>query len=312
MRLLWLPEVLRAAGLTVHLYPGWEGRGAEDWGEDTTNAAYRMPLQGLICHATASSRTSTVAGDTRVLWETGSNTAPVPISQLYLARNGEYTVGASGRCNHALVGTKGPLKGFGNYQLVGIEAANDNLGEPWPAVQLDAYQRGVAAICGRMGWAAGRVAAHWEHQDGKSDPAGIDMNSFRTSVTALLSTVGEDMALIVKDRDTGDYFVLGSDGVARRLALKSQNGINDVGYVASGRFGRDVDRAEHPMPYANRPINRAPWIEIPSIPVGVLALAGEPVTGSVTIDYDRIDADIRDAVADGLEGGADKVRADAR
>ncbi|WP_435585826.1 peptidoglycan recognition protein family protein [Micromonospora aurantiaca (nom. illeg.)] len=178
-RLLWLPQVLRAAGLTVHEVDGWRTRGSSTYDP-----------RGVICHATAGSSTSTDAGEIRVLLE-GSTSAPPPIAQLYLSRSGAFHVVASGRCNHSLQGWGGPLKGYGNTNLIGIEAQNDNRGQPWPDVQLDAYQRGVAAICQHMGWKAGRVAAHREHQPGaKSDPSGIDMDQFRARVTAILA--GED------------------------------------------------------------------------------------------------------------------------
>lgn len=182
MRVLWLPTVLRQAGLTVHTYPGWQTRGSSRWGEEVGFG----PLRGVVCHATAGSRNSSDTGEMRVLWETGSPSAPAPISQLYLSRSGVWTVGASGRCNHVLLGQKGPHRGFGNYQLIGVEAGNDNRGEPWPAAQLDAYRRGVAAICRHMSWPAGVVVAHREHQDGKSDPAGINMSAFRARVAELI------------------------------------------------------------------------------------------------------------------------------
>ena len=183
MRLPWLPDVLQAAGLQVDTYPGWETRGSESWG----------PLRGLICHATASSQNSTDAGDMRVLWVTGSVTAPAPISQLFLSRSGTWTVGATGRCNHVLTGDKGPHRGYGNSYLIGVEAQNDNRGEPWSPHMLDSYIRGVAAICGHMGWPASVVAAHREHQTGKSDPYGVDMDAFRADVQAILSGEDDDM-----------------------------------------------------------------------------------------------------------------------
>jgi hypothetical protein len=189
MRLLWLAEVLRDAGLTVHEYPGWRTRGAAEWGA----------LRGVVCHATAGGRQSTDAGETRTLWVTGSTSAPAPISQCYLSRSGQWTVGASGRCNHVLVGTKGALKGYGNSQCIGVEAQNDNRGEPWSAAMLDSYQRGVAAICRRMGWTADRVVAHAEHQVGKSDPLGINMTSFRAQVARLIKE-GDDMPLSDADK----------------------------------------------------------------------------------------------------------------
>ncbi|ROO51472.1 N-acetylmuramoyl-L-alanine amidase [Micromonospora sp. Llam0] len=183
MRLLWLPEVLRSAGLTVREVDGWRDRGSSSWG----------PIRGVICHATAGGTGARAEDEVRVLLN-GSATAPPPIAQTYLARDGVWWVVASGRCNHALTGWAGPCKGLGNAELFGVEAGNNNRGEPWPQVQLDSYQRGVAAISGRLQVAARMVAAHREHQpwpppkgqtSTKSDPHGIDMTQFRARVDAL-------------------------------------------------------------------------------------------------------------------------------
>ncbi|MFI6762706.1 N-acetylmuramoyl-L-alanine amidase [Micromonospora sp. NPDC050417] len=196
-RLLWLPEVLRAAGLTVYEQAGWRTRGSDS-----------IDPRGLICHATAGSATSTDAGEIRVLLE-GSTTATPPIAQLYLSRSGAWTVIASGRCNHAKIGWAGPLKGLGNPSLIGIEAQNDNKGQAWPVAQLDSYQRGVAAICRHMGWTAARVAGHKEHQpyegrpkgetSSKSDPT-FDMDAFRTAVDALLDQPTESTPALAGGR----------------------------------------------------------------------------------------------------------------
>lgn len=219
MMLTWLADVLRAAGLTVHGVGGWRTRGSSTFDP-----------RGLICHATAGSRTSTDAGEIRVLL-TGSSSAPPPIAQLYLGRNGHWHVIAAGRCNHARVGWAGPLKGLGNTNLIGVEAANDNRGEPWPAVQLDSYQRGVAAICRHMGWTASRVAGHKEHQpwppppgqtSTKSDPHGIDMRAFRSRVTALLEGEDDTMSEKAEEQIAEIHAWMKSTGMAdshRLLAL---------------------------------------------------------------------------------------------
>lgn len=176
-RLLWLPEVLRAAGLTVHEVSGWRERGSSSWSP-----------RGIIVHETRGSRTSTDAGEIRVLLN-GSATAPPPIAQLYLSRSGEWHVIASGRCNHALTGWAGPFKGVGNSGLLGIEAQHA-AGEPWTDRQYDSYVRGVAAIKRRTGWG---MAGHKEHQPGgygkssvKTDPS-FNMNTFRRDVDALIA-----------------------------------------------------------------------------------------------------------------------------
>jgi hypothetical protein len=168
-RALWLPSVLRSAGLTVHEQPDWQSRGSSTFD----------PL-GVIIHATAGRLT--IEQDIRVLL-TGSTSAPPPIAQLFLARTGEWWVIASGRCNHALTGRAGNLAGLGNTNLLGIEAANDNRGEPWPDVQYRSYVKGVRAICNHMRWGTNRISGHKEHQPppDKTDPT-FDMNAFRAAV----------------------------------------------------------------------------------------------------------------------------------
>jgi len=190
MRLLWLPEVLRAAGLTVHEVGGWRTRGRD----------VDFQPRGIMCHETRGSLHSTDAGEIGVLLN-GSQTAPPPIAQLYLSRTGHWHVVASGRCNHVLTGWAGPFKGIGNTGLLGIEAQHA-LGEPWTDRQYDSYVRGVAAIRKRTGWGIG---GHKEHQPGgyghsstKTDPS-FNMDQFRRDVAARLA--GEDEEMALSDRD---------------------------------------------------------------------------------------------------------------
>jgi hypothetical protein len=184
-RLIWLADEIRKAGLRVIEVDGWKTRGSEDFNPE-----------GITWHATAGSRRSTAMAEVGVLLH-GSTTAPPPIAQLMLYRDGTFYVCAAGRCNHNKVGWDGPNKGLGNTRLLGIEMANDNKGEPWPAVQLDAARRGTAAILKRLGVdPMRRLAAHYEHQpyatrppgegSTKSDPHGVRMSDERPRVAALM------------------------------------------------------------------------------------------------------------------------------
>lgn len=181
MRTLWLPTVLRAAGLTVHEVSGWKTRGADSFG----------PVRGVTCHHTAGSRTSSDAGEIGVLVN-GRPGLSGPIAQLYLSRSGDWHVVASGHCNHNLPGWAGPNEGYGNDSLLGIEAQHSGDGEPWTARQYDSYVRGVAALVRHQasGWdvTVGRVAGHKEHQPGaKTDPS-FNMDNFRAKVLAEITT----------------------------------------------------------------------------------------------------------------------------
>jgi hypothetical protein len=277
LRLMWLPEVLRAAGLQVALYDGWSARGNEKWG----------PLRGVVCHATASNIDSTTAGDCRVLWVTGSVTAPAPISQLYLGRDGVWTVGATGRCNHVLTGDKGPHRGYGNTALIGVEAANNNLGEPWSAHMLDSYQRGVAAICRHMGWAAGVVVGHREHQTGKSDPFGIDMNTFRARVSALLTGTEEDGMRYLRQPDGTIYQEPGTIDYA--------TGLPELWRVKDLQAWQQYEAAGARFVQLKAPID---WHAY------TLRTAGDPPPGGGLVLTDEQLADITDAAREGAEAGS--------
>jgi hypothetical protein len=176
--LIWLPDVLRGAGLKVELVNGWENRGRGDVGQ----------ILGILCHHTAGAKAGNMPS--LDLLVKGRQDLPGPLSQLGLARDGTYFVIAAGKCNHA---GKGNWKGItnGNTNLIGIEAENTGLpnDSPWPRVQLDAYQRGAAAILTHIGKPADFCAGHKEYglpAGRKSDPS-FDMVAFRASVAAIMS-----------------------------------------------------------------------------------------------------------------------------
>lgn len=193
---VWLPDVLRAAGLVCHIYPGAYERGHGDMGQ----------IWGVMCHHTGS------------FGETPKGIAEHPslglASQLYLGRNGEYTLCGVGEAWHGGAGSWPGISDVNNT-LIGIEAANDGGGTPgkphrssWSDVQYDAYVRGVAAILNKLGYGADRCIAHKEwagKSQGKWDPGAIDMNIFRADVKARLQnstppTSGDDMAQVPQDQ----------------------------------------------------------------------------------------------------------------
>lgn len=169
MRATWLADVLRDAGCDVWEQPGWRGRGKE-----------LSRIAGVVWHHTASSPKTSDTAMAAILRE-GRPDLPGPLAQLGLERDGTFIVVADGRANHNGYGT------WGN-ESIGIEAYNDGVGEPWPRVQIDAFQLGTAAILRHLGLDANAVKGHKEtdpHR--KIDPAGLDMFVQRTAITALLS-----------------------------------------------------------------------------------------------------------------------------
>ncbi len=181
MRVTWLASALRDAGLTVVEHDGWQARGWDDW----------TPQCGIV-HATAAARTSSDETQVRIVRD-GREDLQGPIANACVDRSGRWHVLASGRCNTTLAGTSGPFEGFGNSRVLGVEACNDNLSEPWHPEQYEAYARGWAAICRRMGWAANRLVGHKEHTPGRKTDPTFDMATFRGRVAAYLAGEDEDM-----------------------------------------------------------------------------------------------------------------------
>ncbi len=176
--LVWLPHVLKSAGLKVALVPGWETRGRAEMGE----------VLGVICHHTGGERHGNMP--TLQLLIDGRSDLSGPLSQLGLGRDGTFYVIAAGRCNHAGAGIWNDVTN-GNSNFIGIEAENTGGANdfPWPAVQVDAYQRGVAAILKFIGKPAMACAAHKEYAlpaGRKQDPV-FNMIEFRGAIAAILA-----------------------------------------------------------------------------------------------------------------------------
>jgi hypothetical protein len=195
--LTWLPDVLLEAGLKISRVPGWETRGRGDL--PTKN------VKGVICHHTAGPRAHNMPclGIVR----DGRPDLPGPLSQLGLGRDGTFYIIAAGKCNHAGPGKWQDVT-TGNSSFIGIEAENTGLPNdfPWPAAQIDAYQRGVAAILKHIGKSADSCCGHREYAQPagrKSDPT-FDMDGFREAVAAIMKGNAPPPALIPSVEPAGE------------------------------------------------------------------------------------------------------------
>lgn len=187
--LTWLPHVLMDAGLKVAEVDGWASRGRAEMGT----------VAGVICHHTAGPLTGNMPS-LRTLID-GRADLPGPLSQLGLGRDGAFYVIAAGRCNHAGAGRWQGITS-GNSSFIGIEAENAGTeNDPWPEIQLMAYQQGVAAILRYLGKTADACAGHREYAtpSGRKTDPNFDMMTFRAKVAALLGQNLPPLALIPKD-----------------------------------------------------------------------------------------------------------------
>jgi len=176
--LTWLQDVLINAGLKVAPVDGWQFRGVSEIGD----------IFGVICHHTAGPRQQNMPSLHTVI--NGRPDLSGPLAQLGLGRDGTFYLIAAGKCNHAGPGIWNGVTA-GNSHFIGIEAENTGLSDdqPWPDVQLDAYQRGVAAILGHVGRGPEWCAGHKEFalpQGRKQDPT-LDMAQFRLAISGILA-----------------------------------------------------------------------------------------------------------------------------
>jgi peptidoglycan hydrolase-like protein with peptidoglycan-binding domain len=190
--LTWLAQVLQDAGLKVSAVNGWETRGFGDVGE----------IFGVICHHTGTLNPKRLNMPTLNSLRDGRKASakleglPGPLAQLGLARDGTFFVIAAGKAIHA---GKGSFMGIsGNARFIGIEAENEgSMGDfPWPAVQLDAYQRGVAAILKHLGKDSSFCCGHKEYAPKRKPDPSLNMKEFRVAVQAIIDGTAPPPVLI--------------------------------------------------------------------------------------------------------------------
>jgi hypothetical protein len=226
--LTWLAQVLKDAGLKVAEQPGWQDRGRGPMGI----------VRGVICHHTAGPKTG-IMPSLKVITD-GRPDLPGPLAQLGLGRDGTWFIVAAGRANHAGAGSwKGVTAG--NSSFIGIEAENmGTAADPWPAVQMDAYKRGVAAILKKLGSDASMCAGHKEYalpKGRKTDPD-FDMVAFRADVDAIMKGDGTVLPPIpAADAQARPTLRRGAKGdLVKTIQTK-------LGVASDGNFGPGTEAA---------------------------------------------------------------------
>lgn len=165
--LVELADWLRSAGVAVVEMPGWQRASRSSGG-----FAPERPWC-VMWHHTASR--ATPANDSYFICH-GSSVAP--IANILLTRDGTAYVCAAGATNtngrgKALSFSRGtvPTDAMNTY-AVGIEMANDGLGETWPQAQIDSAFKISNTICQHLGLLVTDIATHTEYAyPRKIDPA---------------------------------------------------------------------------------------------------------------------------------------------
>jgi hypothetical protein len=162
-----LADVLRAAGVSVVEYAGWQTRARSSGGY-----AQGRPW-GVMWHHTASQ--TSPANDASYMCNGSSDR---PIANLLVARDGTVWVLAAGATNTNGKGgpctwSRGtvPADSMNTY-AVGMEIANNGIGEAYPQAQIDAAFAASIAIGQAFGLADSDICTHYGYAPSrKTDPA---------------------------------------------------------------------------------------------------------------------------------------------
>ncbi|MEG3166519.1 glycoside hydrolase family protein [Sphingomonas sp. PB2P19] len=222
-----MPDVLLDAGLKVAECEGWRERGR----------GVMKTVRGVMCHHTGNPNPGNMP--TLEILKRGRRDLRGPLGNLGVGRDGTFYVIAAGRANHAGQGRAAGLT-TGNSSFIGIEAEHSGKpADPWPAAQIEAYQRGCAALLKHIGAEADMCIAHKEFAlpvGRKIDPC-FDMLAFRIAVSDYL--VGKSVPLPIKPTDERGNPTLrrGSKGDAVEALQEA------LGLRADGDFGPKTEAA---------------------------------------------------------------------
>lgn len=175
--LVWMADVLRAAGCTVIEEPGWKTRG-----RDRPFA----PI-GIMFHHDASPAGETSNGADVIV--NGRDDLAGPLGNLWLSYDGAWHCCAAGSANHAGTGdgSWGDIDD-GNHDTIGVET-DHTTNEQWTTGQRSEGLRGTDALRRHMGMSDAqvgrRILAHKEWAPSrKVDPDPMDMDAARANLLA--------------------------------------------------------------------------------------------------------------------------------
>jgi hypothetical protein len=161
---------LRARGFVVHEVPHWETRGAGT-----------LRPGGKVNHHTAGSRSGGNTASLRLV-TFGREGLRNALCNWYEARNGDLYIVAALTAWHAGSGDWQGLSG--NSRVIGLEAENDGVGEPWSSRMLDAAVALDVECMREFGYPVLMIPEHKEWTRRKIDRTGIDGPAWRRRVAA--------------------------------------------------------------------------------------------------------------------------------
>ncbi|MGP4016482.1 peptidoglycan recognition protein family protein [Saccharopolyspora sp. 5N708] len=175
--LVWLADVLRAAGLTVVETDGWRDRTA-------TSGPQPAPV-GVLEHHTATPASYENPAPSVQLCINGRPDLAGPLCHAVIGFDGVVHLIAAGRANHAgKAKASGPNPaGDGNTLYVGFEWDYQGVDQGPSPEQYSAALRATTAVLNHLGRQMDAARGHKETSvTGKIDPGHVDMNQFRAEL----------------------------------------------------------------------------------------------------------------------------------
>ncbi|GAA0532934.1 N-acetylmuramoyl-L-alanine amidase [Saccharopolyspora thermophila] len=175
--LVWLADVLRAAGLTVVETDGWRERTA-------TSGPQPAPV-GVLEHHTATTASYDNPAPSVQLCIDGRPDLAGPLCHALIGFDGVVHTIAAGRANHAgRAKASGPNPGGdGNALYVGFEWDYQGVHQGPSPAQYAAALKATAAVLNHLGRPMDAARGHKETSvTGKIDPGHVDMDRFRAEL----------------------------------------------------------------------------------------------------------------------------------
>jgi N-acetylmuramoyl-L-alanine amidase-like protein len=176
--LVWLADVLRAAGLTVVETDGWKTR--------TAPGTQPQPV-GVLEHHTATPTSYARSSPTVQMCIDGRPDLEGPLCHGVIGFDGTVHLIAAGRANHAgKAKASGPNPaGDGNTLYIGFEWDYQGVNQGPSPEQYAAAVRATRAVLAKLGRPADAARGHRETSvTGKIDPGHVDLDQFRRDVAA--------------------------------------------------------------------------------------------------------------------------------
>lgn len=182
MRISWLGDVLRGAGVEVVEEPGWLTR--------TANGT--LDPIGVLWHHTAAPSSASNPHPALNVVINGRSDLPGPLCHALVDYFGVFHLVSANYANHAgSARASGPVPaGSGNVMLIGweIDYAGDGGGgqvQQMTSAQYSASVKATAAVLRQLGRDASYARGHRETSTtGKIDPSFIDLDAMRADVAA--------------------------------------------------------------------------------------------------------------------------------